>query len=181
MQGFRPRATAGREEGLPQSPTQRPRRSRRSAYIPAAVPLFPDAPFPAAPKPRCLVVPLPRCPVRLLPPPFSPALRTPKQADLVSQNRKNTPSCPKTSLFGVPRPEKLTSVPQNRPIWAPSRGNTTLPLIKTGIFAHPNPKKTTSRWAKQAFLPNGGRGELPLPFRGNAWVTGDRDSRDSHG
>jgi hypothetical protein len=26
-------------------------------------------------------------------------------------------------------------------------------LGKTSTFAHPNPKKTTSRWAKQAFLP----------------------------
>ena len=183
MQGFRARATAGREEGLPQSPPHRPRRSRRSAYIPAAVPLFPDAPFPAAPKPQCLVVPLPRCPVAPLSfsasaSAFSACLRTPKPAFLESRARKNSPLCPKTGHFGVPNPKILTSVPQNQPFWGPSLGNTTLPLGKTGIFAHPRPEKqlfvgqnrhfcpsepgkTALRWAKQAFLPIRARKKRP--------------------
>ena len=159
MQGFRARATAGREEGLPQSPPQRPRRSRRSAYIPAAVPLFPDAPFPAAPKPQCLVVPLPRCPVAPLSfsasaSAFSACLRTPKPAFLESRARKNAPPCPKTRHFGVPNPEKHTSVPQNLPFWVPSLGNTTLPLGKTGTFAHPNPKKQLFVGQNRHFCPS---------------------------
>ena len=44
MQGFRARATAGREEGLPQSPPQRPRCSRRIAFTPAAMPPVPMPP-----------------------------------------------------------------------------------------------------------------------------------------
>ena len=153
MQGFRARATAGREEGLPQSPPQRPRRSRRSAYIPAAVPRFPDAPFPAAPKPRCLVVPLPRCPVRLLPPPSPPTpvpqnrpfwspepgkthLRAPKPAFLGSRARKNSPPYPKTGHFGVPKPE-IQRCRWAKQTFLPIRGwENTLSLGKTGIFAH---------------------------------------------
>ncbi len=147
MQGIRSRATAGREEGLPQSPPQRPRRSRRSAYIPAAMPHFPDAPFPAAPKPRCLVVPFAFC-LRLFR--LSP--------------------CPKTCHFGVPSLGKGPSAPQNKPFWGPEAGYSTLPLGKTGVFAHPWTKNRpfvgqnghfcpsedenqASRWAKQAFLP----------------------------
>ena len=159
-------ATTGREEGLQQSPPQRPRRSRRSAYIPAVVPLFPDAPFPAAPKPRCLVVPFAFC-LRLL----------------------RLPPCPKTGHFGVPNLGKHTSVPQNRPFWGPEPGKTHLrtpkqaflvsrtrkntpPCPKSCHFGFQNPEtrpfvgqnrhfcpsvagKSALRWAKQAFLPIG--------------------------
>ena len=154
MQGFRPRATAGREEGLPQSPAQCPRCSRRSAYIPAAVPLFPDAPFPAAPKPRCLVVPLPRCPITPLSRypvvPFGFCLRLFRMPSCP----KTCCPCPKTCLFGVPSPEKRPSVPQNLPFWVPSLGNTTLPLGKTGTFAHPNPKKQLFVGQNRHFCPS---------------------------
>ena len=146
MQGFRPRATAGREEGLPQSPPQRPCCCRRSAYIPAAMPLFPDAPFPAAPKPRCLVVPLPRYPVV----PLAFCLRL-----------LRLPPYPKTCHFGFPNLEIHTSVPQNQPIWSPEPGKTPIrapkqaflgsqaqknapPYPKTCHFGFPNLGKHTS-------------------------------------
>ena len=173
MQGFRPRATAGREEGLPQSPPQRPRRSRRSAYIPAAVPLFPDAPFPAAPKPRCLVVPLPRCPVRLLPPPSPPTsvpqnrpfwgpepgkthLRTPKQAILGSRARKNAPSYPKTCHFGVPKPD-IQRCRWAKQAYLPIQGRKTgLSLGKTDVFALPRPEKLLFVGQNRHFCPSAG-------------------------
>ena len=155
MQGFRPRATAGREEGLPQSPPQRPLCSRRSAYIPAAVPLFPDAPFPAAPKPRCLVVPLPRYPVV----PLAFCLRL-----------LRLPPYPKTCHFGFPNLEIHTSVPQNQPIWSPEPGKTPLRTPKQAILGSRSrifnavvgqnrricpskDEKQAFRWAKQTFLP----------------------------
>ena len=166
MQGFRPRATAGREEGLPQSPPHRPRRSRRSAYIPAAVPLFPDAPFPAAPKPRCLVVPLPRCPFRpVVPFGFCPRLLRlppcpktccpcPKTALLGSQARKNAHSYPKTGHFGVPKPDIQRCRWAKQALLPIRARKNSSSLGKTGVFAQRR------------------RGERPLPFRGNAWVTG---------
>ena len=80
------------------------------------------------------------------------------------------PPCPKTGLFGVPKPEI------QRCRWAkrallPIRGRKTgLSLGKTGVFAHPRPENRTVvgqnkrfcpskdekqafRWAKPAYLP----------------------------
>jgi hypothetical protein len=77
----------------------------------------------------------------------------------------------KTGIFAHPRPEKRLFVGQNR------------------HFCPSVDEKQAFRWAKQALLPNRvrkkdlplgktgvfaqrRRGEHPLPFRGNAWVTG---------
>ena len=169
MQGFRARATAGREEGLPQSPPQRPRRSRRSAYIPAAVPLFPGAPFPWCPfsliplfRPprspgaslsRYPVVPLSRSPFASA---FSACLRTPKPAILGTRTLENLPPCPKTRHFGLPSPGKGPSVPQNMPFWGPEAGYSTLPLGKTAVFAHPKTKNRPLVGQNRHFCPSAG-------------------------
>ena len=175
------------------------------------MPLFPDAPFPAAPKPRCLVVPLPRYPVvplafclRLLrlppypktchfgfpnleihtsvpqnqpiwsPEPGKTPIRAPKQAFLGSQAQKNAPPYPKTCHFGVPNLGKHTSVPRNKPFWDPEPwkrplrtpkpailGTRTLenspPCPKTCHFGVPKPDIQRCRWAKRALLPIRGR------------------------
>ena len=111
------RATAGREEGLQQSPPQRLRRSRRIAYTPAAVPCCSGALLlrcPAAPVPCCSVALLLRCPAASA---FSVC-----------------PPCPKTCHFGFPILEIHPSVPQNMPFWTPNPGNTALPLGRTRTF-----------------------------------------------
>ena len=96
------------------------------------MPLFPDAPFPAAPKPRCLVVPLPRYPVV----PLAFCLRLLRLPPYPKSSRtwKYTPPCPKTSLFGVPSPEKRPFVPQNRPFWGPKPRKTPLRTPKPAIL-----------------------------------------------
>ena len=171
MQGFRARATAGREEGLPQSP-----RSARAVAAGARIfrrrcpfSLMPRSP--GASLSRCPVTPLSRSPSASA---FSAYPRAPKQAFLESRTWENTPPCPKTCHFGFPSPGKRTSVPQNRSFWGPEAGNSTLPLGKTGVFAHPRTEnrplvgqnrhfcpsedeKQAFRWAKPAFLPIRGR------------------------
>ena len=183
MQGIRPRATAGARGGPSPEPPQRPRRSRRSAYIPAAVPLFPDAPFPAAPKPQCLrypVVPFASLSLSVSPPPFPHAfvpqnqpiwspepgktpIRTPKQAFLGSQAQKNTPPCPKTRHFGVQALETHHCRWAKQALLPIRARKNSSPLGKTGVFAHPRP----------------GRTPTAVPWQ--CLVAGDRDSRDSHG
>ena len=149
------RATAGREEGLPQSPPQRPRCSRRIAFTPAAVPclpLVPSVPFflpspcllPAFSLPSpCLLLAYPRL-LLTFPPhshrlrstdPAKLALRAPKTALLVSRTRKTRLACPKNRLFGVPNSQNPPYVPQKQPFWCPESA------------------KHASRWAKQALLP----------------------------
>ena len=133
------RATAGREEGLPQSPPQCP----RFVYSGGVVP-----------KPRCFIVPFAFC-LRLLrlpsvpqnkafwgPGPGKTHLRTPITAILGSRSQENALPCPKTGHFGVPSPEKRRFVPQNRAFWVPGLGEIAPPLGKTGVFAHPRQGKS---------------------------------------
>ena len=129
------RATAGREEGLQQSPPQRLRRSRRIAYTPAAVPCYSGALLL-----RCPATPVPCCSVAQLPPPSPSALRAPKHAILGSRPWKYTPPCPKTCHFGFPTLEIHPSVPQNMPFWTPNPGNTALPLGRTRTFCPSAPR-----------------------------------------
>ena len=173
------RATAGREEGLPQSPPQRPRCSRRIAFTPAAVPclpLIPSVPF-SLPSPCLLpafslLTPAFSLPSHHIPTAFAPpipqnspcvpqkqpfwcpklaktAWRTPKATLLGSQARKNRLAYPKNSLFGVPSPQNSPLVPQIHPFWCPR-----VPLGKTGVFAHLRQEKRLFVGQNRRFCPS---------------------------
>ena len=126
------RATAGREEGLQQSPPQRLRRSRRIAYTPAAVPCCSGALLL-----RCPAAPVPCCSVALLPPPSPSAFRAPKHAILGSRPWKYTLPCPKTCHFGHPTPGIQRYRWVEHALFAHPLSENNPSLGKTAIFAPP--------------------------------------------
>ena len=97
--------------------------------------------------------------------------RAPKHAILGSRSQENALPCPKTCHFGIPNPENLAFVGQNRRFCPSTAGKTPLrwakqallsirgrenstSLGKTGTFAHPWQKKQHSVGQNRGFCPS---------------------------